>query len=151
MAFSCQGSRAVPESELAQLLPWSKESETLPLETKESIHHFSCQEYIQPTTKYCLRNSAKQKPSISSAMQSQLRAYRSFPRRSPLSAFRERIKHHQCNLNKKEQLSLAGLQETRLSRGQAPALSRDCCRAPGRTVCHTHDASKVKGCRRWRS
>lgn len=68
--LSCQGTRAAPESELAQLLPWSKESETLPLETKQSIHHFSCQEYIQPKKKYCLLNSQQQKPSISPAKQS---------------------------------------------------------------------------------
>lgn len=68
--LSCQGTRAAPESELAQLLPWSKESETLPLETKQSIHHFSCQEYIQPKKKYCLLNSQQQKPSVSPAKRS---------------------------------------------------------------------------------
>lgn len=52
--LSCQGTRAAPESEFARLLPWSKESETLPLETKQSIRHFTCQEYIQPPKKEIL-------------------------------------------------------------------------------------------------
>lgn len=52
--LSCQGTRAAPELEFARLLPWSKESETLPLETKHSIRHFTCQEYIQPPKKEIL-------------------------------------------------------------------------------------------------
>lgn len=69
--LSCQGTRAALESEFARLLPWSKESETLPLETKQSIRHFTCQKYIQPPKKEILpAKEPATKPSIPPVKQS---------------------------------------------------------------------------------
>lgn len=69
--LSCQGTRAALESEFVRLLPWSKESETLPLETKQSIRHFTCQKYIQPPKKEILpAKEPATKPSIPPVKQS---------------------------------------------------------------------------------
>ncbi|XP_061210008.1 uncharacterized protein LOC133212505 [Neopsephotus bourkii] len=54
VAFKLPRYQSCSGIEFARLLPWSKEYETLPLETKQSIRHFTCQEYIQPPKKEML-------------------------------------------------------------------------------------------------